>query len=404
MSIRPLIYGYPLEAGKGERNFIFNVPLAQVKDHPYFKFQPADDILSSQGNSSLLPPIIVKRNRDPHTHLPYIIISGHIRKRIATIIGLHEIEVQIIDESENVLSLEDDVEIMKRENKGQWDKRQKLEFIFNHFGEALSKENRVGRRKEIKETKEVGVLIERASLGRIPRGTASRLIAEKRNELLNIEPRISNESFLKEEFISEINDSNSDSRHLSENLLLSKELNLSPELLKKIHLELSDLNGTTRLSDITKQKLRILLKDLLILSVKIKEKESIDEQIKNLKKKSEEKRESIIDHGNAISEFLSAGTIDQLKLLEKNEKENFEKVRAIFSLLSSIFQGVEKVIHAWERLLLIFGLFLTKKKFQKYIPDKNDPESSFETMSHKGGVFLDQDNLQEDYRKKIKLS
>ena len=385
------IYGRPLERGvTGEAEFF--VPLSSLQDHPFFRFEPDLYIIMNQGNTSRNEPLIVKRSIFEENR--FIILSGHVRKRIALALREEEISIIIIDEKVRPLMSADEIEIMKKENKNQWTKKQKLDFIFNHFGEKLSKENRLGTNKEGEETKEVGVLIERSSLGRIPRGTASRLIAERRNELLKkketvidsmelrtvadvfgkkiadfeknvkIAKAIIGENnyqeyphfrFNKTVKFTDILGLTSGQKNLSENLLLAKELKLDPQIIIDIENKIASLDEKSRSSRIMKQKLLILVRDLLKISVHKKEKEEIDEQIKELKKKSEAKLKMILHHGEEIGESLGRGTIEQLEILKDTEKENYETISSIFKVFPSVFEKVENFIPTWEKFLNHLG-------------------------------------------------
>lgn len=293
------------------------IELNLLEDHPWYRFEPEglsiDQVL---GYKNFNNPLIVKKSDSSPN---FVIISGHIRKRLSLLLRKESVLAIVLEPS----SLMEEIEIMKRENRDQWNKKEKLNFIFNHFGEEFSKQNRLGKLNEGKETKEVGVLIERASLGRIPRGTASRLIADRRREMMSGD---------QDEIVP------LPRKKISENLLITKEARIDPLLVGNLEKKIATLSDSSQSERIIKTKLNILVRELLVISAHVYEKEQILNQIKSLKKRKEAKQSIISKQITEIQEFFGESAKEHLSKLG-NEANS--EIQSLFGDMSTIFKNKE---------------------------------------------------------------
>jgi len=158
-----------------------------LNDYPPLAAPEMAELVSDIQEKGILVPLISRPDG--------VIVCGHNRHRAALTAGLARVPVQRI-----LSPLTDDLEreIMKSENDrrrgGNWSREEKEKFIRENFAEAIAEDRRGGDRKSAKGKDQkfteplIGAdsnlarQIEKKSKGRIPEGTAKRLVAKIRKE------------------------------------------------------------------------------------------------------------------------------------------------------------------------------------------------------------------------------
>ncbi len=166
-----------------------------LNDYPPLASPEMAELVTDIKEKGILVPLISRPDG--------VIVCGHNRHRAALTAGLERVPVQRI-----LSPLTDDLEreIMKSENDrrrgGNWSREEKEKFIRENFGAAIEKASHGGDRKSkgtdqgslnlekqdaARKTLDQGSVnlareIEKKSKGRIPAGTAKRLVAKIRKE------------------------------------------------------------------------------------------------------------------------------------------------------------------------------------------------------------------------------
>lgn len=172
---------WTLETGE-ENSVHFEVSIDDLYDHDFFTIEPEKSVIESESERlkkiNLWEPILCKRAGDK-----FEIISGHLRKRILKHRGITKTLIRVIDERKVSLSIDGHLQIMKEENLDQWERDEKITFIKKFFALEILDRVKSGHAKKGEEPREsLSKRIERASLGRIAKGTADRLLAEIRSQ------------------------------------------------------------------------------------------------------------------------------------------------------------------------------------------------------------------------------
>lgn len=154
-----------------------------LNEYPLLADEEMDELVHDIEEKGILVPLIAK--------LDDMLLCGHNRRIAAIRATLDLVPVQRIL-TELSAALERD--IMKSENDrrrgGRWSKEKKEAFIREHFGEEMQQDNRGLNRKAPKKFNELSQTggtdlarqIEKKSRGRIPEGTAKRIVAKIRKE------------------------------------------------------------------------------------------------------------------------------------------------------------------------------------------------------------------------------
>lgn len=154
-----------------------------LNDYPPLAAPEMAELVTDIKEKGILVPLISRPDG--------VIVCGHNRHRAALTAGLERVPVQrilspLIDALER--------EIMKSENDrrrgGNWSREEKERFIRENFGAELTTDNRGLNRQaprkftELSQTDSSSLArqIEKKSKGRIPEGTAKRLVAKIRKE------------------------------------------------------------------------------------------------------------------------------------------------------------------------------------------------------------------------------
>ena len=169
----------------------------QLKENPLNTYAPLSDdelleLMEDIREKGIIVSLIAKKIGDE-----MILLCGHNRRRAAARLKLPKVPVQLIL---SPLTPKLEKEIMHSENDlrrgGSWSKEKKIEFILEHFGEDLSKDNRGGDRKSktsqdqkfsellLDDSKNMAKVIEESSKGNITEGTAKRLLSEIKKKKL----------------------------------------------------------------------------------------------------------------------------------------------------------------------------------------------------------------------------
>jgi ParB-like chromosome segregation protein Spo0J len=169
----------------------------QLKENPLNTYAPLSDdelseLMEDIREKGIIVSLIAKKIGNE-----MILLCGHNRRRAAARLKLPKVPVQLIL---SPLTPKLEKEIMHSENDlrrgGSWSKEKKIEFILEHFGEDLSKDNRGGDRKSktsqdqkfsellLDDSKNMAKVIEESSKGNITEGTAKRLLSEIKKKKL----------------------------------------------------------------------------------------------------------------------------------------------------------------------------------------------------------------------------
>lgn len=154
-----------------------------LNDYPPLAAPEMAELVTDIKEKGILVPLISRPDG--------VIVCGHNRHTAAIAAGLERVPVQRI-----LSPLTDDLEreIMKSENDrrrgGNWSREEKEKFIRENFGAELTTDNRGLNRQaprkftELSQTDSSSLArqIEKKSKGRIPEGTAKRLVAKIRKE------------------------------------------------------------------------------------------------------------------------------------------------------------------------------------------------------------------------------
>ncbi|EHQ04621.1 ParB domain protein nuclease [Leptonema illini DSM 21528] len=156
-----------------------------LNDYPPLAAPEMAELVTDIKEKGILVPLISRPDG--------VIVCGHNRHRAALTAGLERVPVQRI-----LSPLTDDLEreIMKSENDrrrgGNWSRAEKEKFIRENFGEAIAEDRRGGDHGNqytggksslnFRQSETLAKSIEKKSKGRIPEGTAKRLVAKIRKE------------------------------------------------------------------------------------------------------------------------------------------------------------------------------------------------------------------------------
>lgn len=154
-----------------------------LNDYPPLAAPEMAELVTDIKEKGILVPLISRPDG--------VIVCGHNRHRAALTAGLERVPVQrILSPLTDALERE----IMKSENDrrrgGNWSREEKERFIRENFGAELTTDNRGLNRQaprkftELSQTDSSSLArqIEKKSKGRIPEGTAKRLVAKIRKE------------------------------------------------------------------------------------------------------------------------------------------------------------------------------------------------------------------------------
>lgn len=134
-----------------------------------------------------LNAIILRKPRpsdNAPSHVSAVLVCGENRWRAAHLAGLSTLPSRMIESDHLDETLED--EIMSAENdlrRGGGTKAEaKREWILKHFGDMIRNTSHGGARRS-KTSGNISLLIEQKSKGKIPKGTAQRIVAELSKEI-----------------------------------------------------------------------------------------------------------------------------------------------------------------------------------------------------------------------------
>lgn len=156
-----------------------------LNDYPPLAAPEMAELVTDINEKGILVPLISRPDG--------VIVCGHNRHTAAIAAGLERVPVQRI-----LSPLTDDLEreIMKSENDrrrgGNWSREEKEKFIRENFGEVIAEDRRGGDHGNqytggksslnFRQSETLAKSIEKKSKGRIPEGTAKRLVAKIRKE------------------------------------------------------------------------------------------------------------------------------------------------------------------------------------------------------------------------------
>lgn len=156
-----------------------------LNDYPPLAEDELAELAADMDEKGVLIPLLARTD--------LVLICGHNRLAAALRLGLDRVPLQQVL---SPLSPALEREIMKSENDrrrgGAWSRQKKLEFIQREFAGEIERDRRGGDRKSADRRDQkftepliaapLAKLIEKKSRGRIPEGTAKRLLAEVRRK------------------------------------------------------------------------------------------------------------------------------------------------------------------------------------------------------------------------------